>query len=396
MSLLTGRTIGGMFLVTGSCVGAGMLALPILTGLAGFYPSFTFFIISWVFMTFTALLMIEVNSIFTQRTNIVSMASATLGPFGRFLSWSLYLFLFYTLLVAYIAAGGNIFSSFLSQLLHREIPQYWASIIFVSLFGIIIYLGTKPVDIWNRVLIAGLVLSYSGMIFLGFRKVDTTYFQYSNWKYVFAPLPVLVVSFGFHNMIPSLISYLQHDIRKAKITILGGSFLSLLIYIIWEVVILGVLPIDVIARSYQNGTEASQAISEILGTSWFTGYANAFAFFAIVTSFLAQGLCLTHFLADGFKLHPEKKHNLALCILTLAPPLFFGVLYPTVFFKALSFAGGICAVILFGIMPVLMVAISRYRKNIKASYQAFGGKIALVLALLFFLLIIFIEGIKLW
>jgi len=34
-----GNLLGGMLLVAGSCIGAGMLALPILTGLAGFIPS---------------------------------------------------------------------------------------------------------------------------------------------------------------------------------------------------------------------------------------------------------------------------------------------------------------------------------------------------------------------
>ena len=34
-----GSVIGGMLLITGSCVGAGMLGLPIVTGLVGFFPS---------------------------------------------------------------------------------------------------------------------------------------------------------------------------------------------------------------------------------------------------------------------------------------------------------------------------------------------------------------------
>ena len=38
-----GSVIGGILLIAGSCIGAGMLGLPILTGLVGFFPSLILF-----------------------------------------------------------------------------------------------------------------------------------------------------------------------------------------------------------------------------------------------------------------------------------------------------------------------------------------------------------------
>ena len=61
MSEKHGSILGGMLLITGSCIGAGMLGLPILTGLAGFYPTLVMFFLAWAFMTTTALLLVEVN-----------------------------------------------------------------------------------------------------------------------------------------------------------------------------------------------------------------------------------------------------------------------------------------------------------------------------------------------
>ena len=44
MNEKSGSVLGGMLLIAGSCIGAGMLGLPILTGLSGLMPSlFMFF-----------------------------------------------------------------------------------------------------------------------------------------------------------------------------------------------------------------------------------------------------------------------------------------------------------------------------------------------------------------
>jgi tyrosine-specific transport protein len=40
-------------LVAGTCVGGGMLALPVETGVIGFFPSLLIMVISWGFMTMT-------------------------------------------------------------------------------------------------------------------------------------------------------------------------------------------------------------------------------------------------------------------------------------------------------------------------------------------------------
>ncbi|MBM3194850.1 MAG: hypothetical protein FJZ60_03700, partial [Chlamydiae bacterium] len=98
---------GGALLVTGSCVGAGMLGLPIMTGLVGFYPSLILFIVASVFMTLTALLLIEVQEEFDHPVNLSTMCGFSLGKAGRFLCWITYLFLFYALLVAYTALSGH-------------------------------------------------------------------------------------------------------------------------------------------------------------------------------------------------------------------------------------------------------------------------------------------------
>lgn len=385
-SSVPGSVLGGMLLVAGCCIGAGMLALPILTGLAGFFPSLTMLFVSWAFMTFTALLLVEINGWFSGQVNFVSMAGQSLGGAGRVVAWLSYLFLFYSLLVAYIAASGSIFAAIIQDFFNLKIPDWGASLFFTVLFGWIVYLGTRPVDLFNRILMVGLIVTYLGMIGLGITRIHPSLLFHAAPQFMLQSLPVLVISFGFQNIIPSLTSYMKGDLKRVRITILGGSLIILAILLVWSLLVLGVVPLEGpggIEESYKRGEEATIALRGALGTSAISYFAQGFAFFAIVTSFLAQGLTLTHFLADGFKVVPTQKNILGFCLLALVPPLIFALLYPQIFFKALGFAGGICAMVLFGILPILMAWIGRYKKKFTSTYHVAGGKFSLFLALFF-------------
>lgn len=48
--------LGGVFLVAGTAIGAGMLAIPITTAFSGFLPSLALLAVCWGFMLITALL----------------------------------------------------------------------------------------------------------------------------------------------------------------------------------------------------------------------------------------------------------------------------------------------------------------------------------------------------
>jgi tyrosine-specific transport protein len=373
----TGTFIGGMLLITGSCIGAGMLALPIMTGLSGFFPSLFMFLVAWGFMTITGLLMVEVNSSFTERVNIVSMAERAFGKTGRIVSWVLYLFLFYSLLVAYISGSGSLSSTYFQTIFSWDLPKWTGALFFTGIFGVLAYQGTRTVDHWNRFFMFGKIFTYLGMVVLGMKYVNPSLLLRSEPALAFFSLPVLVIAFGYHNMIPTLMNYMNNDAKKVRQTILAGSIFALVIYVVWEIIVLGIVPAGGdwgIINSMKQGRQASDAVAGILGISWVSNFAEALAFFALLSSFLAQTLALTHFLADALKVKGEKHESVSLCLLALVPPLIFAFIYPNLFLNALNFAGGICAVILFGVLPASMAWKSRYVQQHQPSYQVFGGK----------------------
>jgi tyrosine-specific transport protein len=389
-----GRVFGAILLVAGCCIGAGMLGLPVLTALGGFRPTIVLFTLSWLFMVITGLLLLEVNLWFREEVSIVSMAEKTLGTIGKFLAWGLFAFLFYSLMVAYAAGSGQLFSDFLKELFSISIPEWVGSLFFSVSFGIFLYMGTKSVDGINRVLMAGLAVTYFILVGMGSKHVNPEYLMNTNWTASLIGIPAMIISFGYHNLIPSLTTYLKHDVKKLRIVILVGSSIPLIIYLMWEWLILGIIPVDGeggFREALNQGDMATRALRSAVGSSWVVDVAEYFAFFAIVTSFLTVALSFVDFLADGLKVKKDSRGKIILSFLSLAPPFVLALLFPKIFLVALNYAGAFGAVILFGILPALMVWSGRYRNKIAGSVLVPGGKITLIAVILFSCAIFVLE-----
>lgn len=377
----TGSLFGAILLIAGCCIGAGMLGLPVISAVAGFKPSLFMFLLSWLFMTTTALLLLEVNLWFSDEVSIISMAGRTLGVVGKVVGWLCFAFLFYTLGVAYIAGSGELIVAFFQEMAGVAMPQ-WAGSMMVSLiFGAFVYLGTLAVDLFNRLLMVGLVLTYILLVALGAPHVDANNLRYQDWSSAVLVLPVMIISFGFHNMIPSLTTYLKGDTKRLKLSIICGSCLALVVYLIWEWLILGLVPIDAeegFLQVVDEGSMATEVLKNAASTLWVVDVAQYFAFFAILTSFLGNSLSFVDFLSDGLKIKKDALGKLGLCLLVIVPPFILALIYPRIFLFALNYAGAFGAVILFGVLPALMVWAGRYRKGLGKLQLVPGGKIALI------------------
>lgn len=350
-----GSLLGGSLLVSGSCIGAGMLALPIMTGASGFLPSLCMFFLAWAFMAASGQLLLAVNLKLGYQCSLISLAEQTLGRVGRLVCWVLFLFLFYALNVAYVSALGPIGQAIVASICGVAISPWACSLGFVVVFAGVIFAGIRPVDLCNRVLMVGLIIAYVLLVSLGSSYIQPKLLMHSEWRYAASALPILVISFGFHNMIPSLAMYLQGDERRLRTIIWVGSFAPLVVYLIWQVAMLGMLPQEEIRHALLHGEAATVALQSAVGRGWVATIGNLFALFAIVTSLLAQSLSLVDFLADGLKVSKQGLSRVGLIALTLVPPTVCALLNPGLFIHALTLAGGLAAVVLFGILPACMI-----------------------------------------
>lgn len=386
------KVTGGIFLIAGTCIGAGMLALPITTAPSGFFYSAILLMITWFAMFLTGLYVLEVNLWLPSGANFISMAKSTLGRVGDGVAWVTYLLLLYSLMAAYLAGGGDIILSAYKGLTDTSLHAWLAPLPWVLIGAIIIYFGVKFVDEFNRLLIAGLIVTYFLMIVFTTPKVNLNYFVRGNPLLLFAALPVVMTSFGYHVIIPSLRTYLQGDAHKLSKIIFWGSFLPLLVYIVWEFVVFGTIPsqgtmsLQSIFQSGHPAVALTHTLAQLLNTPWIVSIAEFFIFFAIATSFLGISLSLFDFLSDGFHIPKTPYGKLLAALITFLPPLTYALLFPKGFILALSYAGVFVA-ILHGILPAMMLWVGRY-KNVSKHYRAPFGLVGILLILVFSLLII--------
>lgn len=377
-----GTIFGGTLLVAGTTIGGGMLALPVLTSLGGFVPSLAIYLSCWLFMTCTGLLFLEISLWLHKEANIVSMAKATLGTSGKVVAWIVYLFLFYCLTLAYIVGCGNMVVNLFGQM----IPAWAGPIIFTVVFAPFIFAGARIVGKLNVFLMLGLALTFLVFIWVGYPYVNPHNLEHKNWGLSLLALPVSFASFAYQGIIPTLIHYMGNDVRRTRIAIMAGSFIPLVVYVIWQWLILGIVPTEGpggLAEALEKGQNAVEPLNQFIHNPIIYIIGQYFAFFALVTSFFGVTLGLMDFLADGLKWQKTSRNKLVLCVLVFLPPLIIACFYPFIFLKALDFAGGIGCALLLGLLPILMVWSGRYRQGLKGEYVLAGGKPILLLLMSF-------------
>lgn len=377
-----------MFLVGGTCIGGGMLALPLATGISGFLPSITVMAVCWLAMTSTALLLIEASLWMQDEVHIISMTSRILGLPGKALAWILYLFICYASIVAYTAGGGIQLGSMLGY--SKEI----GCAIFIAIFGGVIYLGNTVVGRVNAVLFIAMIVAYFLLVGMGLDEVKPALLTYSRWSSSLLALPLLLTAFSFQTMVPSLTPYLKRNVNALRLATIGGTTIAFLIYAAWEALILGIVPVEGsngLTQALARGEPATQFLWEHVQGVWISQVANFFAFFALVTSFLGMSLGLFDFLADGFHIPKKGWGKVLIGAMIIIPTFICAVNFERVFLLALDTTGGYGDTILNGLIPVTLVWVGRYKMGYKDGMLLPGGRVVLLLVGSFFLYALIME-----
>lgn len=378
-----------------------MLSLPVMLSFAGFIPSLVLLIAIWLYMLLTAYYLLEVNLWFRKETNMISMAQHTLGRAGFVGCWLVYLFLLYCLTTAYFAGAVELIHDFIEAVLHYEAPKWSIYAVVATLFTIILYQGTRSADLFNRLLMLGLIVGFSTFAFLAPEHVQQEHLEHRDWEGMLIALTFVSLSYGFHIIIPSLTHYLHQDVKKLKWTIFLGSAIPLMIYIVWNYLVMGIVPAEGeggLIELWMEGKQVVRPIRTITQNTSIMLAIEGFSFFAIISSLLGVSLSLMDFLADYFHLSfafqakQSKRGKTLLCILTLGPAMLFSSTMGTrIFYDALDYGGAFGVVLLLGVLPVLMVWVGRANKILPAKFKVWGGRRLLLLVLL---LSLFVTAVR--
>lgn len=384
-----GHVVGGTLLIAGTAIGVGMLALPVATGAGGFVPSMVTYLICWAFMLCTGLLLVEASLWMPKETGFISMADKILGPIGRNIFWVLYLFLFVTVMIAHSVGGGAV----LLDITGWNLPNWAAVIIYSSVLAPVIYLGTHTVDRLNMFLISGVVICYFAFLAVSFGHIDVNLLTHASWPKALIALPILFTAFTYQVIIPTLMTYMERNVKKIRLAIFLGSSIPLVIYLVWELAILGIIPTADLIEADKLGHNAIAPLRELVPSVFRIG--KFFAFFAMTTSFVPLALSFFDFLADGLKWEKKGVQRAVLTSAVFGIPMIIAIAYPTIFLVALGYAGGISCAFLFGLMPPLLVWFGRYiNRYSHQHHQLPGGKPVLIFLMVFAVLILGAELIQ--
>lgn len=382
-------SLGGIFIITGTSIGAGMFSLPVLTSGMWFGWAILFLCISWYCMYSSALYLLEANQKFKHGVNFDSMTKALLSPALRLLNGLSVLFVSYILVYAYISGGGSMLEHSLQSGLGISIDQSLSSFIFATLLGLIVSFSTKAVDRFTSAMLGGMVITFCIAMFSLLSGAEFSLLQpfaqmSERLPYSWAAIPSLMVCFGFHSNIPSLVKYYQKDSGKVVNSIRYGSLLALTIYVIWLLASFTVIGREgftaVIAEGGNMGALVG-ALETAVSSSTLAVMLQLFANFAVATSFLGVALGLFDFLTDLLKLDNTVAGRSKTALLTFVPPTIGGVLFPNGFIYAIGYAGFAAAV--FALFTPVALAFQARHKMPAADFTVTGGYPRMLVVMIF-------------
>ena len=371
------KTLGSTLITSGTMIGAGMLAMPLTSAGIGFTFTVVLLVLLWILLTYSALLFVEVYQTAEHDAGIGTLAAQYFGRPGRIIATSVLMIFLYALLSAYVTGGGAILASTLPDFATPDLKMKGSILAFTIFFGIFVAIGTSFVDALNRFLFITMIAAL--FIVLGLMipeiKIDNLMAMPIDKALLISASPVFFTAFGFHGSIPCLNKYLEGDVKALRFSIIVGSAITLVGYLLWQFSTHGVLSQSRFLEILNQDPTLNgliEAVRVITGSTIIAAVVKIFSALALITSFLGVALglleCIDDLLKRAFNISANR---LSLGFLTFLPPLLFAFFYPEGFILALGYAGQMFAFYAV-VLPAALVWKARHQHP-NLPYRVPGG-----------------------
>ena len=371
------KTLGSTLITSGTMIGAGMLAMPLTSAGIGFTFTVVLLVLLWILLTYSALLFVEVYQTAEHDAGIGTLAAQYFGRPGRIVATSVLMIFLYALLSAYVTGGGAILASTLPDFATPDFKMKGSILAFTIFFGIFVAIGTSFVDALNRFLFIAMIAAL--FIVLGLMipeiKIDNLMAMPIDKALLISASPVFFTAFGFHGSIPCLNKYLEGDVKALRFSIIVGSAITLVGYLLWQFSTHGVLSQSRFLEILNQDPTLNgliEAVRVITGSTIIAAVVKIFSALALITSFLGVALglleCIDDLLKRAFNISANR---LSLGFLTFLPPLLFAFFYPEGFILALGYAGQMFAFYAV-VLPAALVWKARHQHP-NLPYRVPGG-----------------------
>ena len=371
---MSSKQTGAIFLVSGTCIGGGTIALPMMLAKVGIIPSLILMLAIWAFTYYTALLNLELN--------LKAGRGLSLGELGRHFSGRIaevfgvlsLKILSYALLAVFIYGSSSILEKLFGVPFHVVIH------IIAALSFLVLLLPLKIIDYINRTLFLGL-LGVFGVLILGLLWVmkwdNLPLFtdQSFNFSMLRALLPLIFTSFGFHVIFHTLTNYCNKDAVVLKRVFFWGSLIPAVIYLLWTMSVLIFLN-DGNPEFYQKMITNKVEVGEFVEA---LSHSTQWSFVQILVWWVSLLAIVTSLVGVGVGLHESLKNmitwnsgkNVLASLITIIPPYITALLLPNAFITVLGFAGMILVVIAVLLPAYLLFQAKKTKTFYKEPYKAF-------------------------
>lgn len=365
--------IGPCALIVGTCIGGGVLALPMKLAAVGIVASFFLMFAAVSLHYASAMMCLELCAYAGQGISISELAKRYAGEFIGFITRSAFTLLGFSLLAVYLSGGASIFSNLLKSL--GITLEHSSALSLYTLATSLLFIGALSlVDRVNRVLLLALLASFFILIasLLACSELKhipllpvASHFRESIPLCV-GVLPVLFSSFAFENVSHTLFN-LSHErfsmLRKAVYIALG---LTATIYLMWTLSAVGALvshnPLFFQEMIQKGGNVPVGNVVAALGNAvrWPLFYTLVWivSWLALITSFIGVGLGVIGSMNEQLAplITSTLKRRVVSTVSAIAPPYVAVLLYPGAFLPILEVAG-ILFITLFIFLPAYLLEI---------------------------------------
>lgn len=380
---------GGVMIIGGTIIGAGMFSLPVVMSGAWFFWSMAALVFTWFCMLHSGLMILEANLNYRIGSSFDTVTKDLLGQGWNVINGLSIAFVLYILTYAYISASGSIIHHTLSQM-NIGLSARMGGLLFALFVAFIVWLSTKAVSRMTAIVLGAKIITFfmtfGGLLWhiepvtlLNSDAVNPSYLPY-----LLMTLPFCLASFGYHGNVPSLMKFYGKNPKLISRCLLWGTVMALVLYTIWLLGSMGNIPRSEFISIAERGGNIDvlvQALSGVLNSRALDLLLLIFSNFAVASSFLGVTLGLFDYLADLFGFDDSKLGRLKTAAVTFTPPILGGFIWPNGFIYAIGYAG-LAATVWAAIVPALLARASR-KKFGSPLYRVWGGNSMIVLILIF-------------
>jgi tyrosine-specific transport protein len=349
-------------LMAGTALGAGILGLPIETGLSGFIPSLFGIVLSWITLMCTG--WIFIYKILHSKYPVDDFADLYKKEFGHWSIWLNsfgYFITFYGVLTAYLCGMSTTIIKIFPKLEAVPHADKILIIIFFIVLTSVVLFGVNVFKKLNSLFAICLLIIFIGMVIFALSHIEIQNLQHVNLTAIPFTLPIIFTSFCFHPVIPLICNHVREENQTGHILkwiLFWGTFIVFFVILVWSLIVLGIVPLNSstgvsIIQANKENLPSTVPLAQSITSGLFPFFALLFTFFAIITSYIGAGAGFLSYVKN-FSGHYIKRNRITDVVITFVIPFLVALFYPNIFLKMLGVVGGFGVIIIYGFLPALL------------------------------------------